>query len=423
MSSRLLGGNRDFTLLWTGGAISAVGSTTSMISYPLLVLTTTGSPGLVGVTMAVGMVTRLLAGLPGGVLVDRTNKKRLMLLCDLTRLLAQGTIALALLADVTNMPLILVMIAVESAFSAVFSSAEPTAVRLVVARDQLAVALARNEARGATAMMVGPPLGGLLFGLAPWLPFAFDALSYLVSFVLVALLRTPMPDGVDRQPTDEPADVPERSSLRRDIGDGLRFLWQQRFLRTTMLLIAGNNLASNAVMVVVIVLSQQRGAAGSTTGLLMTAAGVGTLVGALAAPAVVRLFTVRTILVLNRFLWMVLIAAMAVMPHVSLLGILVGLMFFLGPAGGSAVATLQMRITPEELQGRGRATAGVLTGVTAPVGTAIVGIGLEATSPVTTVLLLAAWMGLMTTIAVVSRPIRQEGAVRVGTGSTSDSAA
>lgn len=401
---RVLGGNRDFTLLWSGGVISAIGSSTSLVTYPLLVLVVTGSPALVGIAMTVSVVVRLLVGLPGGLLVDRVNKKQLMLLCDLGRVVSQGALGLAILVDSVGYPVILLAVAVESALTTVFRTAEPTAVRLVVPGQQLAAALARNEARGAAALLAGPPIGGLLFGLAPWLPFLADALSYLVSFLMIAMVRTRMTassDGHDKSGT-------------REIMDGLAFVWRQKFLRMTMLLIAGNNMVSNAITMVAIVLSQQRGDAELTTGLILTISGIGSLAGALVAPMAVRLLSVRAILVVNRLVWTASIALMLFIDSTLLMAALIALMFFLGPTGSTAITTRQMKLTPEEMQGRGRAAAGLVGSAATPVGTALVGFGLEAAAPEATIAAMATFVACMALLAATSRPIREQGAVRVG---------
>lgn len=413
-SGRLLGGNRDFSLLWSGGAVSAIGSTTSVVTYPLLVLAVTGSPAMVGLTMGVSMVVGMLAGLPGGVLIDRFDKKRMMLLLDLGRAITQGTIGLAFFGGWLSIPVVLVAIALESGMSAAFRSTEPTAVRLVVPRDLLAVALARNEARGAAAMLAGPALGGLMFGIAPWLPFLVDSATYLISFMLILGVRTSMRPTTDVDSDVGPAESRNRTSGLESLLEGLRFVWGQKFLRTTLLLVGGNNLISNAIAIVAIVLSQQRGDAEITTGLILTIASIGTLAGALIAPVTVRLLTVRTILIANRLIWMACIAAMLVVSNTYLVGALIAVMFFLGPTGGSALATQQMRLTPEHMQGRGRAAYESITSLASPLGVGAVGLGMEATSPELTIAAMVVWMGLMAAIAMLSPAVREGGSVRVG---------
>ncbi len=396
--NRLIGANRDFTLLWSGQAISALGSTASLVIYPLLVLHLTGSPALVGGTAAVGMIARLVSALPGGVLVDRFDKRKLMLACDLARALTQGLIALGLAGGWLPLWVILIAIVVEGTFSSVFGTAETAAVRQVVSTEQLPLALARNEARGAAAMLLGPPIGGALFGIAPALSFAFDAGTYLASFLAIALIRSPMRSAIE----------PGRRAAGRDLVQGISWIWRHAFIRLTLLLAAGLNLVSNAILVLAIVISNQRGDSSATTGLLLTFAGIGTLVGALAAPWLVRRLSVRTILIANRLAWAVLVAGFLLVQHPLLVGGLLAVMCMLGPTGSTAVTTRQLALTPDYLQGRASSARGFLAGLAGPIGAGLIGAGYEQLGLLGCVALLCSWLLAMAVIASVSRVIKAD---------------
>lgn len=396
---RLLGANRDFTLLWTGTAISALGSTTSLITYPLLILAVTGSPGLVGLTMAVSMVVRLAVGLPAGVLVDWVDKRRLLLGCDLGRLIAQAGIAAGVLDGRLGLGWIMAAAAIEGCLSTVAGAAEPVAVRQIVDAERLPLALARNEARGAAAMLAGPPLGGLLFGVAPWLPFLFDSVTYLVSFGCVAFIRAPMSGTATGQ----------RTKLDHAMREGLRWIWSQPFLRVTLLLISGNNLVTNSLLLLAIVVSNQRGDAEVSTGMLVAIASVGTMLGALLAPRLVYRLSIRAILILNRALWTALLPLFLFAPNAYALGGLMAVMMLLGPTGNAAVTTGQMRTTPDKLQGRVASARGFCVGLAGPIGTGLIGYGLDQFELGVSVAALTGWMVLMTAIAFASKALRTEG--------------
>jgi MFS family permease len=87
--------NRDYLLLWSGQTISGVGSQVSGIAFPLLVLLLTHSPAQAGFLGALRSVPYLLLSLPFGALIDRWDRKRVMILCDAGRALALGSIPLA----------------------------------------------------------------------------------------------------------------------------------------------------------------------------------------------------------------------------------------------------------------------------------------------------------------------------------------
>ncbi len=92
---RSLWRNRDYLLLWSGQTVSAVGTEVSNLAFPLLFLALTGSPAQAGFAAALRSVPYLIFGLPAGALVDRWNRKRTMILCDLGRALAVGSIPIA----------------------------------------------------------------------------------------------------------------------------------------------------------------------------------------------------------------------------------------------------------------------------------------------------------------------------------------
>src|SRR5262245_38654169 len=142
-----LGRNRDFVLLWTGQAVSMLGSRVTSIAYPFLVLSlgyTAGDAGLVGFVAA---LPYLLFQLPAGVLVDRVDRKRLMIVCDVIRGVALASLVVTVVLGTANLAQIAIVAFVEGAMFVVFTAAERSAIANVVEPDQLTAALSMNEAR------------------------------------------------------------------------------------------------------------------------------------------------------------------------------------------------------------------------------------------------------------------------------------
>src|SRR3954454_3415085 len=88
--------NRDYMLLWSGQVVSTLGSTASGIVFPLLILAITGSAAAAGIAGALQSIPYLIFSLPAGALIDRWNRKRVMILCDVGRAINMGSIAVAL---------------------------------------------------------------------------------------------------------------------------------------------------------------------------------------------------------------------------------------------------------------------------------------------------------------------------------------
>jgi MFS family permease len=143
-----------------------------------------------------GLVGSVLAGttfflrLQAGALVDRWNRKAILLVCDAGRALSAGALAVMLALGHFFFLQVLVVAFLDGAFGVLFGPAESAAVKRVVARAQVRDAVARNQSRMQLAGLVGPPIGGVLLDAGRALPFVADAASYLVSLGGVLCVRS-----------------------------------------------------------------------------------------------------------------------------------------------------------------------------------------------------------------------------------------
>jgi MFS family permease len=359
--------NRDFNLLWGGQVLSTLGGQVSEIAFPLLVLALTHSPARAGIVGFAEILPMGLLMLPAGALVDRWDRKLVMLAADGARMLALGSVVAAIALDSITFGHIVAVALVEGVAFAFFSVGERSALRHVVPDSQLEAAMVRNQAREFTALLAGLPLGGVLFGLARIVPFVFDAVSYLVSIVTLLLIRVPFQAARGR----------ERVRLHTAVREGLRWFWRQPFVRTTSLLSMGNDFVLNSLYLVVIVLARERGASSSLVGGMLVFVGVGGVIGsALASPLVKRL-SVRAVVVASQWL-VVALTPLLFLPGKVTPGIVYGAMFLLHPAWSATVSTYRLRAAPDELQGRVQSISGMLSFVTRSVGYLGAGIVLEA---------------------------------------------
>src|SRR4051794_24779545 len=116
--------NREFTLLWTSQSLSDLGTAISGLAVPLLVLTLTGSPVQAGLIGTTGLVVGVLTRLPAGVLVDRLDRRRIMLACDVVRLIAYLTLGVVVLDGEVSLVAVLAVVVVGAAANALFGTAE-----------------------------------------------------------------------------------------------------------------------------------------------------------------------------------------------------------------------------------------------------------------------------------------------------------
>jgi Transmembrane secretion effector len=388
--------NRDFTLLWTGELVSTLGSQMSLVAFPLLVLAVTGSPAKAGVVGFAKTVPALLFYLPAGVLVDRHDRRRLMVASNATGAIALGSIAVALALGHLPFAQIVVVAFVQGTVSSIFSLTEQGALPLVVDPSQVPAALASNEARRTSASLVGPLLGGLLFGIARVLPFIADAVSYLVSAVSLLFLRTPL---------QEPrASTPLR--LLAEIAEGVRALWALTFVRASALAVAAANLIWSGLNIVLVVRAREHGASAASIGLLFALMGVGGLLGSLAAPAIGRRVSVPVIVIGAFWVEAALVASFALTYDPYMLGVLAALAIFPSPAWNAVVVGARLTLTPDRLRGRVNSGARLLSGSMLPLGALAGGLLAGAVGTTTTLLVFAAWQALVAAATLSARSLR-----------------
>jgi MFS family permease len=389
--------NRDFVLLWLGQAVSVLGSRISSIAFPLLVLSLTHSPAQAGIVGFFGTLPYLLVQLPAGGLVDRLDRKRTMIASDLIRAVALASVPAAIWLNRVAIPHLAAVAFVDGALSVVFSLAENAALPKVVAPEQLSAAIAQNEARERGAALVGQPLGGALFGIARTLPFLVDAVSYAVSVVTLLLIRA-------RFRVDEP---PTRARLDREIAEGFRWLWRQRFLRASALLIAGSNFVFQGLLLAIIVLARRRGASSAEVGAVLALAGVVGVAGALLAPRMRRLVPTRGIIVGVTWFWATLLPAMAFDLPPVVLGVTFGAMTFVGPVWNVVFGTYELTLTPDHLLGRVQSVEMLLSWGAIPLGSLAAGLLLEHASGPAAMLTLASVMLLIAVAGTLSPSLRR----------------
>ncbi len=249
--------NRDFNLLWGGQAVSLLGTQMSVIAYPLLILTVTGSAAQAGIVSGATLIGTVALLLPAGVVADRYPRKRILMITSLAQMIAVATVVPAGLTHRVYLAHLAAVGLTQGVASAFYIGASRGAVRRIVPAIQLPHALSRLFARDQAAALLGPPIGGALFGVAQFLPFACDSASFGAVATAAALLRGPL------DPAAEAADgsnaVP-RVPIRRAVTNGMRYLIGQPFLRTVAIWSAAVNAVAAAMLLMVIVLARSRGA-------------------------------------------------------------------------------------------------------------------------------------------------------------------
>lgn len=390
--------NRDYMLLWGGQVVSTLGSAASQVVYPLLILAMTDSPAAAGISAALGQIPYLIFSLPAGALIDRWDRKRVMILCDLGRALAVSTIPMAMLLDVLALWQIYVAAFIEGSLFVFFNIAEVAALPRVVEAGQLPEAAAQNEAAFGAANIIGPSFGTLLYqAVGRAAPFVADAASYLVSVVSLLLIRA-------RFQTSKPSAV---MNLRAEIAEGLRWLWRQPLIRFMAFLTGGINFVNGGTALILIVMAKELGAEPVDIGLIFSIGGIGGILGSLAGGQIQKRFSFGQVIIATMWIYAALFPLYAVVPGYLLLGVVAALIYLVAPIYNVVQFSYRLAVIPDALQGRVNSTFRLLAFGFIPIGAALSGYLLEHAGPVATITVFSIWNALLAVAATVNRHVRE----------------
>ena len=374
----------DFLKLWGAETVSQFGTQVSQLALPLLaILVLDASAFEVAALGTVEFLPFMLFTLPAGVWVDRVRRRPILIAGDLGRALLLATIPAAYVADVLTLAQLYVVGFLVGACTVFFDVAYQSYLPSLVAREQIIDGNSKLEISRSTAQISGPGLGGILVQIltAPYAVLA-DATSYLGSAVL--LLRIEAPESV-RDVVQEDGTKP---SLWSDLKIGLRFVLGNPNLRAQ----AGCTATSNfffqiGFAIIVVYFVRELGLSPGAIGIVLSFAGLGSLVAALTAQRISARFGIGpttigvTLLQLPAFLLIALAPKGAPLPF-----LLVGgpLLLFAAIVYTITQVSYRQAICPPHLQRRMNSVMRFLVFGTIPLGSLVGGalagvIGLQET--------------------------------------------
>ena len=370
--------NRDFLLLWSGQAVSSVGSQVSLLAFPWLILSVTHSPFLAGLIAATRFLPYLLFGLVAGAFVDRWNRKRVMIVCDIGRALALGSIPVVyVLGWLTGVQLFIVSF-VEGTLFIFFGLAEMATLPHVVPQEQLSDALAQSMVVDSVVGFIGPSLSGIFYALGNIVPFLADALSYTASVVSLLFIK--------KQFQEERA-IPTRK-LWTEIIEGTSWLWRHPILRFLALLNSVLNFCCIGYTLVVLVFAQEQHASKIAIGLIFAAGGLGSIVGALMIGPLTRRFSFEQRLIWATWIWVFTWLCFLIAPNPLVLGIVTAASFVIVPIHSATVYNYRLTHVPDRLQGRVNSVYRIALFGSQMLGLLVTGLLLQLVGPIYTVLIL-----------------------------------
>jgi MFS family permease len=264
---------RDFRLLWTGRTISELGSGLVPVALTFAVLDLSRSATSLGLVLTAAFVPRVVLLLPGGVFADRVPRQLVVLATDLLRAASQALVAFLLLSGHAELWQLILLFVIYGAADAFFSPASTGLVPDVVSSERFQQANALLSLSASVALIAGPALAGVLVtAWGPGVVFAVDAGTFAVSSLALALLG-----GFRRR-----AAIVE-SSVGADLKAGWHEVIARTWVWTSIAYFSLSNLAVAPLFVLGPVVANESLGGPEAWGLILTGAGIGSLLGDAAA--------------------------------------------------------------------------------------------------------------------------------------------
>jgi predicted MFS family arabinose efflux permease len=271
-----------FRILVFGSSISMLGTRISTLAFPMLVLGIKGSPLIAGIVAFAAIAPGVFLYMPVGAIVDRRNPRRVMLVSEISRGVVAILVVVGLLIYGRNISIIFLLLAMlaEEVLEIFYTLADRRYLNRLMERDKIRSRQASAEARTHAAVLVGRPIGPLLFTLGSFLPFLADAISFVASVVSLLLIRS----------TDEPQETgwPTFKEVTSGIGHGVGTVKGDRRIWLTSLLMAMTSVVSQALILIFLVEAHSGKLSTLAIGIVLGASGVGGAVGSYCSKIVLR---------------------------------------------------------------------------------------------------------------------------------------
>jgi len=351
--------------VFSAGAISNLGNGVAAVAYPWVASSLTRSPLLLSIIGLMSSLPWLLFSLPAGVFIDRFARKSVIVFTDIFRGVITAIVALTLFLERTrihlvkshvnvgavhtNMALYLLLLVASFLLTCgvvLGNGASQTFVPMIVEGPLLEKANGRLwSAESVTEQFVGPPLASLLLSISVFAPLFFDAASFFGSAGLIALIASSA-----IRPQIKSDKTPD---FRREIKEGLSWLWNNTFLRDLAIVLGLFNFVSSIFFSVFILFAQEDlHTTVFTYGLLVTGAAVGGTLGGIFAPKLTKRVGRGKILAFALVVNPVTSFALASTSHWEIGWLLGALEMFAAICWNVVTVTMRQEIIPDQLLGR-----------------------------------------------------------------------
>ncbi|QOR47658.1 MFS transporter [Trueperella pecoris] len=385
----------DYRWWFSAKALDESGNSIRQLALTLVAYAISGSATIAGLVGTVSLVMRFALALPGGLAVDRFDRRRLMQIKAGCSVLIWATFIALLATQTLTVALLLAIVSALSLLSGLTGGASDALLRSIVPKDQYAQARAINEGREAAIELGGPPLGGFLYSVASFLPFVVSLLGNLGMLIVTSKIKS----------SPAPAPRQEDTLLRRIAGGFTAVLGPINF-RVIMLVVLIANIGFLLVQSGVTIALVAEGMNPVQVGLLGTAAASGVLLGAMWTPSM--LSTIPTgQLVSGCFIAMTLcVIPMALTSNLIILAASMFASVMFAPAISAGLDGFIFSSLDEWVQGRAASVVQLIIGGPCALCPLLAGLIIENSGRAMLVLACVAIMALASLIAIVAKSVR-----------------
>ena len=366
---RFRGLGSNYWKLWSASVISNLGDGVAQIAYPWLASLLTRDPALIAGVAVAQRLPWLVFSLHAGVIVDRGDRRKLMVAMNTARFVVTLGVVAAVLADVMVIPALYLAAVALGTAEVIYDNSAQTILPRIVAKDRLE--RANGNMWGAELIMgqfVGPPLGGFLIALAIAVPFGVDALTFGISALLIGLIG-----GTFRTTPGDAAPV-ERRSMREDIVEGLQWLWQHKLIRRLAILLGIMNGIGTAMLATEVLFAQEvLGLSAGGFGVLATASALGGIAGSQLAPNISKRIGPGPSLYTTLLGGAITGVGIGLTSNAFVVGAMFALFMFTAVLWNVITVSLRQSVIPDRLLGRVNSVYRLFGWGSMPIGAAIGG--------------------------------------------------
>lgn len=339
--------NRNFRLLWAASGSSNLADGIVLAAGPLLAAALTRNPVLVAGVAVAQRLPWFLFTLVSGVLVDRFDRRLVLAGADAVRGVLLAALGVGLIFGWSSLPALYACAFLLGTAETLADNASLAVLPAVVDRDQLEKANGRIfSTMSVTNELVGPPVGGALFAVSQAAPFLASGAAFATAGGLMRSLRG---DGFRPERPDPEA----RRSMRREIGEGLRWYWSNRIIRYCGAWAGAVNFFGAATAAVMVLVAQDRlGLGAGGYGLLLAAGAVGGILGGLTAERVVARLGGGGSIFVGNLLSALGYLGIALSREAVVVGVMLTLASYANMVGNVMVSALRQGVIPDHLLGR-----------------------------------------------------------------------